>query len=303
MRLSESEVTSWTCVQEHIGEVCGSQHGIKVILSLLQSGHKHLPPHAISLLQAPERTVTRAVPHPTPTPAAAGTVQEAAGASGAAASAATDAAADDPAERVTVVLGASKKDCDVRRQELLGKGPGSLAAAVLTHCISHCGAMLRTQQGADVVAEAACGSGHALWHDMNAEVCQLHSAIAAAVGASFAAQADDGTLRAALEADALPCNFFASRALRRLAQGAGCDAAGAAALRQSLWGAVKGRCKCLVGTHGGKVLAALLETADKATVDEAAAELTGTVSNVKEWCATFHKALKVHERKASEQQA
>ena len=35
----------------------GSVHGIKVLLSLVSSSDKHLPPHAQDMLSPPERTV------------------------------------------------------------------------------------------------------------------------------------------------------------------------------------------------------------------------------------------------------
>jgi len=44
-------------LQNNLPEVVGSVHGIKVLLSLVSSSDKHLPPHAQDMLSPPERTV------------------------------------------------------------------------------------------------------------------------------------------------------------------------------------------------------------------------------------------------------
>jgi hypothetical protein len=90
-------------VQASIGEVVDSRHGIKVLLSLLCEGERHLPPHAVAMLHVPERTVTVAV-----TPGEGG-VAEADGQDSAA------VAANKDKGKVQQVLGESKKDPSTRR--------------------------------------------------------------------------------------------------------------------------------------------------------------------------------------------
>lgn len=55
------------------------------------------------------------------------------------------------------MLGVSKKSPDVRRAELLGSGPSSLAAALTRACTAHASAWLRSPTACDVVVEAARG--------------------------------------------------------------------------------------------------------------------------------------------------
>jgi hypothetical protein len=294
-------------MQENIGEVCGSQHGIKVILSLLHGGEKHLPPHAVSLLHPPTRSVTRCAPAASATPE---------GADGAAATPSADVPAAAPSQQpahaeggadaaaaatAEVLLGVSKKDESLRRHELLGSGKGSLAESVLAHCTGNADSLLRSAQGADLVVEAACGGGHTLWAQAHASTVALHTAVAAAVRESIADASHEagGTSDAAPSAaakpaqDALICNFFASRALRRLAQGAACSADATGAFQATLWNdALHGHCKHVVGTHGGKVLAGLIEAVKEPLRSEIVRELEQcpTVSSVDDWCSSFHKA-------------
>lgn len=50
-------------------------------------------------------------------------------------------------------LGASKKDADVRRRELLGSGSASLAAALCRSCAQHAGELLRGKAAGDLFVE------------------------------------------------------------------------------------------------------------------------------------------------------
>eukprot|EP00775_Hariotina_reticulata_P010358 gene10358-10516_t len=52
-------------------------------------------------------------------------------------------------------LGESKKAATARRRELLGSGPGSFAAALLSVCVGEAVQLLQTPAGADVLVEAA----------------------------------------------------------------------------------------------------------------------------------------------------
>lgn len=53
------------------------------------------------------------------------------------------------------VLGGSKKDNDVRRQEILGEGVGSLAGSLCSACSAHAADMLRDPRACDVIVEVA----------------------------------------------------------------------------------------------------------------------------------------------------
>ena len=277
--------------------MCDSPHGVKVLLSLLTSGEKHLPPHAHALLRPPERTVTvsAASEAGTPAPAAAGTAAEPM------ASSAMDTDDQDKPATSVVVLGASKKDAEARRKEMLGSGAGSLSDAVLAHCVGNVGALLRTAQGAELVAELACGSGHQLWDSSRAQVQALHGAIASAAHDTSSAMVTDTAEAAeaasdAAKPDSLVSNFFASRALRRMAQGGGCNADAAAAFRAELWqSGLQGQCAALVDSHGAKILAAVWEAGNEPLRSAIAAELAAKagIQDVASWNATFQRAPKV----------
>ena len=55
------------------------------------------------------------------------------------------------------VLGVSKKDADVRRQELLGSDKGSLAQAMSHLCQDRAGAWLRQPMTCSLIAEVGSG--------------------------------------------------------------------------------------------------------------------------------------------------
>jgi hypothetical protein len=91
-------------VQENIAEVAASQHGIKVVLSIVSADEKHLPPHAVELLHPAERTVLVSCASQDVDPEAHG--NEAVG---------TTAADHKPPETETKNLGLSKKQPEARR--------------------------------------------------------------------------------------------------------------------------------------------------------------------------------------------
>ena len=263
-----------------MSELCGSPHGIKVVLSLLTGGEKHLPPHAVALLHPPERLV--AVPKP---------AAEAAAPSGAEdANEAPPATASPPATDAQVpqdeqVLGASKKDAATRRAELVGAGEGSFARALLAHCTENAGALLRRADGGKAVEEAACGhaGGASLWQKEREQVCALHSAIAQAVAPVGAGEGD---------AKPLIEDLFASRALRRMVlQSADAQHEAARCLAQTLWAeGLKGCCASTVEGHGGKVLAALADVAQGDVRADVREQLRPCVEDVDEWCGKFRLA-------------
>lgn len=63
----------------------------------------------------------------------------------------------DQQEQAQAVLGGSKKDNDVRRQEILGEGAGSLAGMLCSTCSTHAADMLRDPRACDVIVEVAQG--------------------------------------------------------------------------------------------------------------------------------------------------
>jgi hypothetical protein len=53
---------SWKlAVQSNLEEIVQNQNGIKVLLSMVSSEAKHLPPHARELLNTPQRIITLTV--------------------------------------------------------------------------------------------------------------------------------------------------------------------------------------------------------------------------------------------------
>lgn len=56
------------------------------------------------------------------------------------------------------MVGFSKKDAGVRRQELLGSGKGSLAAELASACAASAAQLLLSPKGSDLLIEAACGA-------------------------------------------------------------------------------------------------------------------------------------------------
>ena len=58
-------------------------------------------------------------------------------------------------EQAQSTLGGSKKDNDVRRQEVLGEGASSLGSALCNLCSANAASMLRSPLACDVIVEVA----------------------------------------------------------------------------------------------------------------------------------------------------
>ncbi len=58
-------------------------------------------------------------------------------------------------EQVGDTLGGSKKNSELRRQEILGEGPSSFAGLLCKACKSNAADMLRDPQACDVIVEVA----------------------------------------------------------------------------------------------------------------------------------------------------
>ena len=201
-------------------------------------------------------------------------------------------------------LGASKKDPEVRRRELLG-GPdnASLAAALAALCAERAASLVRSQGGAEVLLEVCRGGEGGLLAEAVGEeaLAAVHDALVAAVAAGSSAAAaaagsgsdEEGREEEVAEEPAL-LNFFGSRMLRRLVLASadgGPSGAAASGFVEKLWrSALEGQCSRWVDTHAAKVLAALLHSGVPAVKPVAAAELRPLLpkgQSCEEWAAKF----------------
>ncbi|KAK9834069.1 hypothetical protein WJX81_007630 [Elliptochloris bilobata] len=222
-------------IMEHMAEAAVHRYARRVLLQLLAPDcSRYLPPHLHAFL------------HPSqPAPAQSNGGEVAA-------------------------LGVSKKGQDVRRAELLGSGPKSLAAALASACNDRAGAWLRSPTACDVVVEVARGGSGGLLYSADAEgVAALHTAIVAdLVGVAPSPSAGEPDEAGGEE-------------------GMGGEAA--RVFTSLLWrDALQGRCEGLLGTHAKKVLAAVAHCADAPVRQEAAAELGGLISQpLSQWAAAL----------------
>ncbi|PNH12802.1 Pumilio 24 [Tetrabaena socialis] len=210
-----------------------------------------------------------------------------------------DGAPAEQAPGVERVLGASKKDAKLRRQELLGSGPKSLSAALTAKVAENAVSLVRSANGCELVVEVARGGDQGLLYELQREgVESVHAALVAdaartAEDVAGAGADDDEPLVASTSQEHILLGYFSSRALRRLLLSAAEEQqGGAAAFAAALWeGAFKGRCKQWVGTHAEKVLAALLHCGVAAVAQAAAKELKPLVKQpLEEWASPFLKA-------------
>ncbi|GFR43770.1 hypothetical protein Agub_g4884, partial [Astrephomene gubernaculifera] len=195
------------------------------------------------------------------------------------------------------VLGASKKDPLLRRRELLGSGPKSLSAALTAVVTAAAGSLLRSPHSCELVVEVARGGEQGVLYDLDsAGVSAVHSALvedAARTAEEVAAVGEDEEEAgpAPAEREHVLLSYYSSRALRRLILAAADEqpAGAAAAFVAALWeGALQGRCAQWVGTHGEKVLAALLHSGVPAVVQAASEELKPLVKQpLEEWASRF----------------
>jgi pumilio family protein 6 len=208
---------------------------------------------------------------------------------------------------VSKQLGESKKDPLLRRQELLGSGPDSVAAALLGLCAEQAVQLLASPVGGEVLVEVARGAaGGLLWQQHQAGVQAVHQALVQqlqqdvqALSSRWKQQQKGKKGKGASSSDAgadvaepLLTHYFGSRSLRRLllaGAGEGPEGAAARSFAEQLWQQVlQGQCKHLVGGHAEKVLAALLHCSVGSVEQAAAAELQGLVGgDVQQWSAKF----------------
>ncbi|KXZ52825.1 hypothetical protein GPECTOR_8g209 [Gonium pectorale] len=213
------------------------------------------------------------------------------------------AAAVNGAERV---LGASKKDPQLRRRELLGSGPKSLSAALTAVVAAEAPALLRSAHSCELVVEVARGGEQGLLFELDpAGVRSVHDALVADAArsqeemAAAVGEADEdeeaGPGPAPADREHVLLSYFSSRALRRLLlaaaeeKGQGSGGGAAAAFATALWeGVLQGRCKQWLGSHAEKVLAALLHCGVEPVVAAASKELKPLVKQpLEEWASKF----------------
>ncbi|KAK9864425.1 hypothetical protein WJX84_008225 [Apatococcus fuscideae] len=166
-------------------------------------------------------------------------------------------------------MGVSKKEPLVRIQELLGQGTGSLAQGLTALASQKAPALLRHTAASDVAVEIARGGEHGfLGEAESAQVAAVHAAIVEAAAAPRSSPSTSEDSKQKGEQHILE-DYYSSRALRQLllsSQRPGPAASTACCFAASLWsGALRGKCKMWVGTHGEKVLAALLSCGQEET--------------------------------------
>lgn len=201
-----------------------------------------------------------------------------------------------------VVLGLSKKDPLARRQELLGNGKPSLASSLIEVCHHRAGALMRSQQGCDVVVEVARGGAEGVLHTVDPEgVRKVHEAlVASALKSRDQLQEDPQEVPEVAStsggdrhpADELLVGYFSSRALRRLILMSTEEGPGGEAAREFCdtfyKGVLQGRCKAYLGTHADKVLAAMATCGSSSTVKAMKKELKPLLKvPLEQWCLPF----------------
>jgi hypothetical protein len=293
-------------LQENVADLCGSAHGIKVLLSLLSNSDKHLPPHATALLHPAERHLSVAVQpvaDASVTPATTAQrdgIRMADGTSTTEASqASTGSDAEQNASRAAGcgvegmhVLGLSKKDAQTRRAELIASGNGSLGRALLSHCTSNIRTLMCSAHGAQLTCDLACGEavGALLWNTEQAAVIELHEAVARAAGEPAREATETGEAAgAAFSRESLIENLFASRALRRMVQHRGCAADHFA---KTLWElGLRRQCAVTMQSHGAKILASLADSTDAKLQKDVrhCIEQSLDAGTVDQWLQTFQK--------------
>lgn len=187
------------------------------------------------------------------------------------------------------ILGESKKDPTLRRQELLGKGADSFGMALASACAANAGGLMRSHYGHDVIVEVARGgAGGVLWESCQPGLSAVQEGLIRDILGEVSNVDTDGAVgepgsAPAAAAEPLLVNYFGSRALRRLvlaSNEAGHGGEGARSFVHSLWNkCLKGKCAEWFGTHADKVLASLVHCGVATVCDEAKQELQPLLAN------------------------
>ena len=201
-------------MQEEIGEVIENRHGHKVLLQLLRPfSARYFSPEVIGILKPPTKRITKRVE----------------GEEG-----------EDPTT-IETVLGVSKKDDILRRQEILKDG---LWKAISGNLKASASDLICKQYASDVVVEACIGGeGNFLETSFGKEdIDSIHDALVSS---------DDDILT----------NYFGSRSIRRIVLASQDEQGGDSARRftEKLWQKrIKGKCSKLKESHAAKILAAMV---------------------------------------------
>ncbi|KAL3132742.1 hypothetical protein ABBQ32_009245 [Trebouxia sp. C0010 RCD-2024] len=242
-------------LQKNLSELCKSKYGRRIILQLLHPDQqKYVPLHVQQMMHPPSKS-----------------------ASG------FKTSEEQPIEQEQAVLGGSKKDNDVRRQEILSEGAGSLAGSLCSTCSAHVADMLRDARACDVILEVAtAGSSGVLSVHHAAGVSKVQQSIAEAAGSEPPVKDVEGV------EEHVMLQYFSSRAIRRLVLTA-YDSEHAMAFPKLLWqAAFQGRCQQWLGTHAEKIMAALASCQDKTVKDALNSELQPILKRqVADWAAEF----------------
>jgi len=261
-------------MQTELSELVGHKCAHKVLLQLLQPySSRYLPPTLLNIVRPEEKMLAAGV---------GGNGEEEGG------DEEEEDDVDEEGEQVprnnrgTGPLGASKKDDDLRRKELLD---GGLGRALISLCTENGADFARTQYASDIIVEVCCGGKEGVLEDVVGS--EAINGVHAAVISACTSGTDDNVLE----------SYFGSRALRRVVLASAEDgASGKAAGRfvDALWKeALKGKCVYFHNTHAAKVVAATLACGRPAVASGAKAELKKAVKDVEGWAKTF-----VHTKKA-----
>ncbi|CAD7699200.1 unnamed protein product [Ostreobium quekettii] len=162
-------------VRKCLGELLLDRCGRRVVLNLLNPGSSlYWPPHLLKIMHPPERKLESR--HKSMPGAADDLDLDDADVDGDGGNA--DGGAGSAEKLVERLLGVSKKDSYVRRQEVLGHGKDSLSEAIISQCLSNMGTLLRSPFGADAIAEVATGGVDGILTDCSPEgVQKIHEAV------------------------------------------------------------------------------------------------------------------------------
>ncbi|KAK9844997.1 hypothetical protein WJX74_009447 [Apatococcus lobatus] len=258
----------------HLEAMAEAKQARRILLHLLAPNSScWLPPALAALVQPPKRIAAVAVK----APAAANEDEDEAAEELVADEAEVVIEAQGAAEQQE--MGISKKEPLVRIQELLGQGNGSLAQGLTLLASLKGPALLRHAAASDVAVEIARGGEHGfLGGADNAHLAAMHTAVVEAAAEPRQSATADAPKDAKPGEQHIMEDYYSSRALRSLvlmSRQPGAAGETACSFAAALWaGALKGRCNLWVGTHGEKVLAAVLSCGSEKIRQESHAELS-----------------------------
>ena len=201
-------------LQAEIGEVIENRHGHKVILQLLRPfSARYFSPEVIGILKPPTKRITKRL----------------------------EGEEGEEPTTIETVLGVSKKDNILRRQEILKDGLWKAIAGNLKESAHD---LICKQYASDVVVEACIGGEDDF------------------LGTKFGEEDIDSIHDALVSSDEdILTNYFGSRSIRRIVLASQEEQGGDSARRftEKLWRqCIKGKCSKLKESHAAKILAAMV---------------------------------------------